>query len=147
MKKLSNCKIPENLSLLMFVIIMPAFLSITYAQDNIGIQYKNPHKALLEVPDGPYVPSPRETHATSPAYRFFSQGFSVVQVNVNLEGYNIVNDAANEPSIAFDLNQPNKIAIGWRQFDNISNSFRQAFGNEKGLCHRAQPRSPQGNAT
>ncbi|MFA4862127.1 MAG: T9SS type A sorting domain-containing protein [Bacteroidales bacterium] len=105
---------------------MLAFLPTGYGQDKTGDQLKNPKRVLLEIPDGAYVASPREMHATSPAYRFYSQGFSIVQVNVNIEGNNIVNDAANEPSIAFNPNDPGKIAIGWRQFDNISNSFRQA---------------------
>jgi len=126
MKKVSNCKLHEHLSLLTFAAVMLAFLSTTYGQDKTGSQFNHPKKVLLEVPDGSYVASPREAHATSPAYRFYSEGFSVVQVNVDIEGNNIVNDAANEPSIAFDQNDPNKIAIGWRQFDNIANSFRQA---------------------
>jgi hypothetical protein len=49
-----------------------------------------------------------------------------VQVNVNSQGMNIVGDAANEPSIAIDPTAPNRIAIGWRQFDTISSNFRQA---------------------
>jgi len=47
-------------------------------------------------------------------------------VNVDDSSRNIIGDAANEPSIAVDPGNPNKIAIGWRQFDTISNSFRQA---------------------
>jgi len=35
-------------------------------------------------------------------------------------------DAANEPSIAIDPTDPNRIVIGWRQFDNVSSNFRQA---------------------
>ena len=34
--------------------------------------------------------------------------------------------AANEPSIAVDPTNPNKMSIGWRQFDSVSNNFRQA---------------------
>ena len=41
-------------------------------------------------------------------------------------GNNIVGDAANEPSIAVDPADPNRIAIGWRQFDTIASNFRQA---------------------
>ncbi len=52
--------------------------------------------------------------------------FNGVQVNVNQLGNNIVGDAANEPSIAVDPNNPNRIAIGWRQFDTITSDFRQA---------------------
>jgi hypothetical protein len=48
------------------------------------------------------------------------------QVNVDLAGANIVGDAANEPSIAIDPNDPNHMAIGWRQFDTIASNFRQA---------------------
>jgi hypothetical protein len=82
-----------------------------------------------EAPDGPYVPSPRDAHEKSNAYRFDAPGFTIRQVNVDLDGMNIVGDAANEPSIAFDPNDPSNLAIGWRQFDNVNNSFRQAgFG-------------------
>ena len=35
-------------------------------------------------------------------------------------------DAANEPSIAIDPNDHNKMMIGWRQFNSVSNNFRQA---------------------
>jgi hypothetical protein len=56
----------------------------------------------------------------------FGQSSFFVQVNTNAAGANILNDAANEPSIAVDPNNPNRMAIGWRQFDNISSNFRQA---------------------
>lgn len=49
-----------------------------------------------------------------------------VQVNVDSFGNNIVGDAANEPSIAIDPTNPNRIAIGWRQFDSVESNFRQA---------------------
>ena len=49
-----------------------------------------------------------------------------VQVNVNALGQDIHLDAANEPSIAVDPNAPNRISIGWRQFDSINSSFREA---------------------
>jgi hypothetical protein len=74
-----------------------------------------------EIPEDEYIPVPREGRQTSPAYRFFTTDFFTVQVNVDPSG-----DAANEPSIAVDPTDPNRIAIGWRQFDTISNSFRQA---------------------
>ncbi len=90
----------------------------------------------MEIPGNSYQPSPRESHATSPAYNFFAQGFTIVQVNVDDDGDNIVNDAANEPSITFDPNDHDRMAIGWRQFDNINNNFRQAgngFTTDGGL--------------
>jgi hypothetical protein len=52
--------------------------------------------------------------------------FTSVQVNVDENGDNILGDAANEPSIAIDATNPNRIAIGWRQFDSIDSDFRQA---------------------
>lgn len=48
------------------------------------------------------------------------------QVNVDSNGNNIVGDAANEPSMAINPANPQNIAIGWRQFDNVQSSFRQA---------------------
>ncbi len=80
----------------------------------------------LEVPDDPYLPSPRATHLTSPAYRLIQPDFFTVQVNVDSAGNNIVGDAANEPSIAIDPTDPAHIVIGWRQFDTITSNFRQA---------------------
>jgi hypothetical protein len=49
-----------------------------------------------------------------------------VQANVDPLGNNIPGDAANEPSIAVDPTAPNRMAIGWRQFDTVTNNFRQA---------------------
>jgi hypothetical protein len=52
--------------------------------------------------------------------------FTSYQVNVDGNGQNITLDAANEPSIAIDPNDRNRMVIGWRQFDNVSSNFRQA---------------------
>lgn len=51
-----------------------------------------------------------------------------VQVNLDFggEGGNRPGDAANEPSLAVDPTAPNRLAIGWRQFDTVMSSFRQA---------------------
>jgi hypothetical protein len=48
------------------------------------------------------------------------------QVNVNAAGQNIAGDAANEPTMCLDPTDPNRIAIGWRQFDSTNSNFRQA---------------------
>jgi hypothetical protein len=50
----------------------------------------------------------------------------ISQVNVAPGQLNIVGDAANEPSIAVDPTDPDRISIGWRQFDSITSDFRQA---------------------
>jgi len=94
-----------------------------------GIQdYSAARELLREVP----VPPPDETFP-SPPERTGSGGGSVVfgrftsiQVNTNALGENIPNDAANEPSIAIDPTNPNNVVMGWRQFDTIASSFRQA---------------------
>jgi hypothetical protein len=52
--------------------------------------------------------------------------FTSFQVNVDASGNNIVGDAANEPSIAVDPTDGNKMAIGWRQFDSWTSNFREA---------------------
>jgi len=65
-----------------------------------------------------------------------ASGFFTRQVNVDAQGNNIIGDAANEPSIAIDPTNPDRIAIGWRQFDNVNSSFRQAgygFSTNGGL--------------
>ena len=51
--------------------------------------------------------------------------FISYQVNVDANGNNILDDAANEPSIAVDPTNGNKMMIGWRQFDSIQSDFRQ----------------------
>ncbi len=53
-------------------------------------------------------------------------GFESVQVNVSGDGFNIAGDAANEPSIAVDPTNPERVVIGWRQFDTVTSNFRQA---------------------
>ncbi len=79
-----------------------------------------------EIADQPYrTPSPGPKK-TSPAFHYAGPGFFTTQVNVDANGDNILGDAANEPSIAVDPNNPDKMAIGWRQFDDVNNSFRQA---------------------
>lgn len=82
--------------------------------------------AESERPDDPYIPSSRESHPRSPATRFGTGTFTSVQVNVDAGGNNIVGDAANEPSIAVDAGNPDRMVIGWRQFDTIASNFRQA---------------------
>src|SRR6266508_1074608 len=52
-------------------------------------------------------------------------GFISYQANVDVNHQNIVGDAANEPSIAVDPTNSNRIVIGWRQFDSYTSNFRQ----------------------
>ena len=79
-----------------------------------------------EVPADPYVPLPPGAQRTGPAGRWVRNEYVSVQVNVDANGDNILDDAANEPSIAVDPTNPNQMVIGWRQFNTIQNNFRQA---------------------
>ena len=51
--------------------------------------------------------------------------FTSYQVNVDANGNNIVGDAANECTITVDPTNSNRMAIGWRQFNNVTSNFRQ----------------------
>ena len=78
----------------------------------------------LEKLEDPYRPAPGI--ATAPGARPGIGTATSVQVNVTAGGANILGDAANEPSLAVDPTHPDRMAIGWRQFDTVSSNFRQA---------------------
>jgi len=76
-----------------------------------------------------YPPARAAVRTVAPALppeALWSNGYQSVQVNVDANGKNIVGDAANEPSLAVDPTNPNRIVIGWRQFDSIQSDFREA---------------------
>src|SRR4051794_12652930 len=77
-------------------------------------EYGDPPAPLLMLPT-----------AVSPGMVFVYDAFTNVQVNVTASNMNIVGDAANEPSISVDPTNPNKMTIGWRQFNSVSSNFRQ----------------------
>ena len=91
-------------------------------------------------------PAPPTAPRYSPPGAGAVDDFYSAQVNVGPNGQNILNDAANEPSIASDPTAPNRIAIGWRQFDSISSNFRQAgraWSNDGGRTwHNPGPLDP-----
>jgi hypothetical protein len=123
MKRLIN-----NSGLVLFLIIL--FLSWTnliYSQtdEQVKNDLADP-TAHQEIMDDEYIPVTRESQERSPAYNFSMNNITTVQVNVDANGQNIVGDAANEPSIAVDPSDRNKMAIGWRQFNTVSSNFRQA---------------------
>lgn len=107
-------------AIIMSILILVPSSSIAQKQ-NMDNRYM--HK---EVIDDPYLPMLPKDIKTSPAYRYRSSYIFTTQVNVNEDGENILFDAANEPSIAVDPTNPDRIVIGWRQFDNIASNFRQA---------------------
>jgi hypothetical protein len=70
-------------------------------------------------------PAPPRKIETSPRMISPFGVFTSFQANVDASGNNILGDAANEPAIAVDPTDPNKMVIGWRQFDSIDSDFRQ----------------------
>ncbi len=77
-----------------------------------------------EAPDDPYLPPAGGAVAGGGEVVFGD--YVSVQVNVEPPGKNVTGDAGNEPSIAVDPTAPNRMVIGWRQFDNVGSNFRQA---------------------
>src|SRR6266478_4320480 len=94
------------------------------------------HASGQTPPRKPRMTEPLEKPAMPPGYIYRLESsprmishfgvFTSYQANVDASGNNILGDAANEPSIAVDPTDPNKMAIGWRQFDTINSDFRQA---------------------
>ena len=81
------------------------------------------HLERMEDPPALIVPKRIEV---SPALVSPFGPYTSYQVNVDANGNNIIGDAANEPSICVDPTNPNRMAIGWRQFNSVSSNFRQA---------------------
>ena len=117
-------------SVFFIVIAFPLSPKLIFSQTNEHKNDNPPNPAQhREIKDDDYIPELRHSQGRSPAYKYSMKNITTVQVNVDENGQNIVGDAANEPSIALDPNDHNRIAIGWRQFNTISNNFRQAgFG-------------------
>jgi hypothetical protein len=82
-----------------------------------------PFAEHVEKYDNP--PAPPRKIETSP--RMISQFgvFTSYQVNVDANGQNIIGDAANECVISVDPTNLNHMTIGWRQFNDVTNNFRQ----------------------
>ena len=122
-KRLNNI----NLMVLLLIIVFLIAPNLIFSQINEQKKHQPPSPtAHHEVKDDDYIPVSRADQRRSPAYNYSLSNITTVQVNVDANGQNIVGDAANEPSIAVDPNDHNKMVIGWRQFNTISSNFRQA---------------------
>jgi len=112
---------------LFLIIVFLISPNLIFSQTNEQKKHNPPDPtAHHEVKDDDYVPDLRESQERSAAYNYSTSDIFTVQVNVDGNGQNIVGDAANEPSIAVDPTDRNRITIGWRQFNTVSSNFRQA---------------------
>ena len=120
-------------SILFLIVVFLVSSDLIFSQTTKQKKVKAPDPtAHNEIKDDDYIPVLRKDQGRSLAYKYSMSGIVTVQVNVDENGQNIVGDAANEPSIAVDPNDPNRMVIGWRQFNTITNSFRQAgYGYSK----------------
>jgi hypothetical protein len=106
------------------VVIWLFLAAVATASAQLAPIRKPPFNEPLEKYNMP--PAPPRKMETSP--RMISQFgvFTSFQVNVNPNGQNILGDAANEPAIAVDPTNANKMVIAWRQFNSINSDFRQS---------------------
>ena len=107
-------------ALLLMILLSPFYSFSQPGTDTIKSGARFHH----EMPDQPYMAPASGLRTTAP--RVKSAGYTMVQVNVDAGGFNINGDAANEPSMTIDPQDPMHIVIGWRQFDNVNSNFRQA---------------------
>jgi hypothetical protein len=100
----------------------------TSALGGVGVPapgLSSPHETA---PANRIVPpaTPRHTSPPLPPELLRRGPYQSVQVNVDENGDNIVGDAANEPTIAVDPTNHNRLVIGWREFSTVASDFRQA---------------------
>src|SRR6266513_2759453 len=102
------------------LLLAPAVFSQTVARKPL------PTEPLEKYDNPPAVAAPAPALAISPALVSTFGPYTSYQVNVDASGNNRVGDAANEPSICVDRNNPNRMSIGWRQFNSVASNFREA---------------------
>ena len=107
------------------VVTLLALVALT-APFPVRPEAEDPAEGHRETPSDPPAVIERGSQPSVPAILVTRGNHVSVQVNVNAQNQNIVGDAANEPSLAIDPLDPQRIVIGWRQFDTVSSNFRQA---------------------
>ena len=65
------------------------------------------------------------TSAQANATQVSYGNYTSIQMNVDVAGNNIVGDAAHEPTIATDPNNPARLVAGWKQFFAMTSGNRQ----------------------
>ncbi len=106
-----------------FLTCLPLLCGLTAASAQLAPTWKPRQKEPLEK----YDMAPMYIFRLETSPRMISQhgAFVSYQANVDANGQNIIGDAANECSISVDPTNPSKMAIGWRQFNNVASNFRQ----------------------
>src|SRR5438876_3837017 len=107
--------------------VIPCLLSlflVSIASGHLAPTRRVPRNEPLEKYDNP--PAPPRKIETSPRMVSPHGVFISYQVNVDASGNNIIGDAANECTISVDPTNLSRMAIGWRQFDDVTSNFRQA---------------------
>ena len=89
----------------------------------LALAGQTPPDGPLESTGDPHVRPERVQLA--PPRPLVAGGFTSIQVNT-IGGLNVLGDAANEPAIGVDPTAPNRMVVGWRQFDTVASNFRQA---------------------
>src|SRR5260370_23048261 len=100
------------------LLLAPAVFSQTVARKPL------PTEPLEKYDNQPAATAP--VFGISPALVSRLGPYTSYQVNVDANGNNRVGDAANEPSICVDRHNPNRMSIGWRQFNSVASNFREA---------------------
>src|SRR5947209_18136109 len=105
-----------------FLICLTLLCGLTAASAQLAPTWKPRQKEPLEK----YEMPPMHIYRLETSPRMISQFgvFSSYQANVDANGQNIIGDAANECSISVDPTNPSKMAIGWRQFNDVNSNFR-----------------------
>src|SRR5438046_5100571 len=105
------------------IVLVISLVASSSASAQLAPTYKPVGREPLEKYDNP--PAPPRKIETSPRMISRFGVFTSYQANVDANGQNIIGDAANECSISVDPTNPSKMAIGWRQFNNVASNFRQ----------------------
>src|SRR5690349_3640159 len=98
---------------LLFLLVLGGSLATTRAELPPSRNAEMPAPAQEDAASGPPMPG---SGLLSPQTIISAPFGTSFQVNVS-GGQNMVGDAANEASMCIDPNNPNYIAIGWRQFN------------------------------
>jgi hypothetical protein len=112
------------------IVLLALLLVVAFAETAGAAAVLRPARSepMERYDDPPGIPA-TSTRATRAMSTITFNGYTSIQVNVNANQQDIIGDAANEPSLAVDPNNHNRMLIGWRQFDTIASNFRQAgFG-------------------